>query len=254
VPAGRRCGQEVREVLGQAAAHRGQPHRSRAQRGLQPLDGHRDDVVASGQPGGGRRDQLPEAPVQFGDHHVGPRQRHPAVGGQAVVRDALVPVARVRVADPERRHRAAAQRGGGVDRLTRRHPGEPPPGPGAEVARSLRHHRDVGAEHVPGGEQPGVHGHRLQVTAERLAGRHRPGQPARLLERRAGPREPGGQRSAVLHYVGHPGRGTVGGEGNAGPFGRKDPGQDGRESRMQVGHHDRHPADVVRVAQHVVVR
>jgi hypothetical protein len=37
------------------------------------------------------------------------------------------------------------------------------------------------------------------------------------------------------------------------PFGRKDPRQHRRESRVQVGHHDGHPADVVRVTQHVVV-
>ena len=94
VPAGRRRGQEVREVGVQAAAHRGQPHRSGPQRRLQAADGHWDDVVPSGQPGGGFRDQLPEIPVQFGDHHVGPGQRDPAVGGQAVVRDAPVTLAR----------------------------------------------------------------------------------------------------------------------------------------------------------------
>ena len=40
-----------------------------------------------------------------------------------------------------------------------------------------------------------------------------------------------------------------------GPFGLiEDTGQHGRESRVQVGHHDRHPGDVIRVAEHVVVR
>jgi hypothetical protein len=255
VPAGRRRGEEVREIGVQPAAHRGQPRRARPQRRLEAVDGHGDDLVPLAQPGGSRRHQVPELPAQRRHHHLRPGQRHPAVGGQAVVRDAMVPLARVRVAHPQRRHRTAAQRRHGVDRLARRHAGEPPAGPGAEVARPLRDHRDVGAEHVPGREQPGVHGHRLQVPAERLSGGHGRRQPSRFPERRAGTREPARQGSAVLHDVDHPGRVRGGGADHAGSFGgREDPGQHGRESRVQVGHHDGHPADVVRVAQHLVVR
>ena len=40
--------------------------------------------------------------------------------------------------------------------------------PVPEVARALGDHGDVGADHPARGEQPGVHGHRLQVPAERL--------------------------------------------------------------------------------------
>ena len=170
------------------------------------------------------------------------------------MRDAAVPHPRVGVADPQRRHRPSAQRRDRVDRLARRHPGEAPPGPGAEVARPLRDHRDVGAEHVPRGEQPGVHGHRLQIPAERLPGGHRRRQPARLAERGAAAREPGGQRPAVLHHVHHCGRLAGARAVGPGPFGRPEASQHGREGRVQVGHHDGHPADVVRVAQHVVVR
>jgi hypothetical protein len=71
-----------------------------------------------------------------------------------MVRDAAVPHPRVRVADPQRRHRAPAQRRGRVDRVARGHPGETPPRPGAEVAGPLRDHGDVGAEYVPRREQP----------------------------------------------------------------------------------------------------
>ena len=256
MPAGRRCGQEIGEVLVQPAAHSGQPGRARPQRRLQAVGRHGDELVPAAQRGGLGRHPGAELPGQRGHHHVGPGQRDPAVGGQAVVRDAAVPHPRVRVADPQRRHRAPAQRRGRVDRLARGHPGEAPPGPGAEVAGPLRDHRDVGAEHVPRREQPGVHGHRLQVAAERLPGGHRRRQPARLAEHRAGAREPGRQRPAVLHHVHHAGLRPPSGRGGSapGPFGRKDPRQHGRESRVQVGHHDGHPADVVRVAQHVVVR
>ncbi len=258
MPAGCRCGEEVCEVLVQGAAHRGQPCRAGPQRRLQAVDRHGDDLVPPAQPGGLRRHpvaEIPELRAKRRDHHVRPGQRDPAVGGQAVVGHAAVPLTRVRVAHPQRRHRAPAQGAGRVDRLARGHPGEPPAGPGAEVARSLRDHRDVGAEHMPGGQQPGVHGHRLQVPAERLPGGDRRRQPSRFAERRAGAREPGRQGSAVLHDVDHAGQASRGRPVKPGSFGRrKDPGQHGRERRVQVGHHDGHPADVVRVTQHVVVR
>ncbi len=154
---------------------------------------------------------------------------------------------RISLADPQRGHRAAAEHGGRVDRLAAGHPGKAPPGPGAQVARSLGHHDDVGAEHVPRGQQPGVQRDRLEVTAERLAHGHRPAQPARLAQPGAAAGEPRGQRPAVEHHV-H--RGRRGRRPARGAQRR----QHGRQRRMQVGDHHRHPAEVVRVAQHLVVR
>ena len=87
------------------------------------------------------------------DHHVGACQGDPAVGGQAVVGDALVAVARVGERDAQRRDRAAAQGRGGVDGLAGRDAGVAPPGAGAQVAWALGHDRDVRADGVPGGEQ-----------------------------------------------------------------------------------------------------
>ena len=73
-----------------------------------------------------------------------------------MVRDAAVARARVGLADPQRPDRPAAEHGGGVDGLARGDAGEPPPGAGAEVARSLGHHGQLGAEHVPRRQQPAV--------------------------------------------------------------------------------------------------
>ena len=161
----------------------------------------------------------------------------------------------VGLADPQAGHRPPAQRGYGVDRLARGYPGKAPAGPGAQVAGALRHDRDIGAEHMAGREQPGVHRHRLQVPAEGLPGGDRRGQPAGLFQRRAGAGEPGGQRAAILHDVDHADAMSGPGAGPAGSFGRiENAGQHGRERRVQVGHHDRHPADVIRVAEHLVVR
>ena len=56
-----------------------------------PSTGHGDDLVPPAQRGGLGRHPGAELPGQRGHHHVGPGQRDPAVGGQAVVRDAAVP-------------------------------------------------------------------------------------------------------------------------------------------------------------------
>ena len=164
-----------------------------------------------------------------------------------MVGHAAVAFPRISLTDPQRGDRAAAEHGGRVDRLAARHAGKPPPGPGAQVPRSLRHHGDVGAEHVPRGQQAGVQRDRLQVTAERLAHGHGPAQPARFAQPGATAGEPGGQRATVEHHVGHGRQGT-------GRPASAQPRQHGRQRRVQVGDHHRHPAEVVRVAQHLVMR
>jgi hypothetical protein len=96
-----------------------------------------------------------------GDHHVGARQGDLAVGREAVVGDTLVPFARVREGNAQRRHGAAAKGRGGVDGLAGRHARVAPLRAGAEVARALRHDRDVGAGGVPGGQESRVDRDRL---------------------------------------------------------------------------------------------
>ncbi len=170
------------------------------------------------------------------------------------MRDPAVALTRIRVADPQAGHRPPAQCGHRVDRLARRHTGKAPAGSRPQIARALRDDRHVGAEHVPGGEQAGMHGDRLQVAAERLPGRDHRGQPSRVAQRRAGAGEPGGQRPAILHDVAST-RGMTCRRGvNACSFGpREQASQHGRESGVQVGHHHGHPAEVISVAKHVVV-
>ena len=164
-------------------------------------------------------------------------QRDPAVGGQAVVRHPAVARPWVGAGDAQRADRTAAEGGRGVDRLTGRDPGETPGGTGAQVARSLRHHGDVGAQHVPGREQSTVDGGRLQVAAERLSHGHHAGQvPGQPVE---GTGEPRRQCRAVGHHVGDPGPGCV----------RAYPGHDRRQRRVQVGGHHRHPAHILHCGQ-----
>src|SRR6516164_2645023 len=147
------------------------------------------------------------------------------------------------LADPQRRHRAPAEHGGRVHRLAAGHAGKAPASARAQVARALRYHGHLGAQHVPGGQQAGVHGDRLQVATERLAGADRARQPARRPQPGRRPGEPGGQRTAVQHHVRGGSRARL-----------AEPGENGRQGRVQVRHDDRHPAQVVRVAEHLVVR
>jgi hypothetical protein len=254
VPAGGRRRQEVRQVPVQPAAHRGQRCRARPQRRLQAVDRHGDDRMTAAQRGGLRRDPAAEITSKARDDDVGPGQRHPSVGGQAVVRDPAVPLTRIRVTDPQAGHRTPAQCGRRVDRLARRHAGKAPAGPRPQIARALRDDRHVGAQHVPGGEQAGMHGDRLQVAAERLPGRDHRRQPSRVAQRRAGAGEPGGQGSAILHDVANTRGAACCRAVNAWSFGpREEASQHGRESGVQVGHHHGHPAEVIGVAKHVVV-
>jgi hypothetical protein len=240
VAAGGRGRQEVRRIGVQVPAHRGQRHGTGAQRFGQAVDRHPDEPVPRPQGRGLLRDARPERTGQHRHHDIGRGQRHPPVGGEAVMRDPAVPRSRIGAGHPKGRDRPPAKHRGGVDRLASRHPREPPRGAGAQVARPLRDHRHVRADDVPRGEQPGVHGHRLQVTAERLAGGDRRGQPARLPQPGRRPGEPRGQRAAVEHDVG-----DTGGTRLRSVCGKK-ASQHGRESRVQVRHHHRHSGHGIR--------
>ena len=168
-----------------------------------------------------------------------------------MVGHAVMAFPRISLADPQRGDRAAAEDRGRVHRLAAGHPREAPPGSGAQVAGPLGHDDDVGAQDVPGGQQPGVQGDRFEVTAEGLADGHRPAQPARFAQTGGGPGKPRGQRAAVEHHV-HRDRAAAGRPG-AGRERGAQRGQHGRQRRVQVGDHHGHPADVVGGAQHLVV-
>ena len=161
----------------------------------------------------------------------------------------LVALSRVGERQPQGSDRAAVQRGGRVDRLARRHPGEAPPGPGAEIARTLGDDRDVGPDYVPGRQQAGVHGDRLEVTAERLAGGDRRRQPPRLPEPGDGPGEPRRERAAVGHDIGDPGGGAT-----VRSIGALDSRQDRGQGRVKIGHDDRHVIDRIGRPEQFMVR
>jgi hypothetical protein len=160
-----------------------------------------------------------------------------------------VAVSRVGERQPQGRDRAAVKRGGRVDRLARRHAGEAPPRPGAEVAWALRDDRDVGPDHVPGGQQAGVHGDRLQVTAEGLAGGDRRRQPPRLPQAGDGAGEPRRERAAVGHDIG-----DLRGAGTVRSIGALDSRQDRGQGRVKIGHDDRHLFNEIRRPEQFMVR
>ena len=103
-------------------------------------------------------------------------------------------------------------------------------------------------QNVPGRQERVVDADRLDVTAPGLSSRHGPGQPAGLAQ---GGHEAGvgqGQGTAVGHDVDDARLSrTVGGA---------QPGEYGRQARVQVGHHYRHPLQVEvadRLGQQAVV-
>ncbi len=122
-----------------------------------------------------------------------------------MVGDALVAFPLIPGADPQRPDGPPRQDRRGVDRLTGRDAREAPAGSGPEVAGALSEDHHLGVQDEAGRQQPGVHGDRLQVAAERLRGGHRGGQRARGGQRRDRHGEPGGQRTPVRHHVHHPG-------------------------------------------------
>ncbi len=228
---------------------------------MQPVHADPDQPV----PGRQRLRRLGDPPAelarQLGYHDIGAGQRDPAVGGQAVVGDHLMPLARVGVADPQCRHRRPAEHRRRVHRLARGHPGEPPPRTGPEVARPLGNHDQIGPEHMPRRQQAGVHGDGLQISAERLARGDGPGQPARFAQPGHGPGEPGRQRAAVQHHVRGPARrlrsaladGEPGAAGLAVEAFRVKTREHRGHGRVQVRDHHRDAVQIIGVAQHVVM-
>ena len=142
------------------------------------------------------------APTRSPSRHVehGPRcrpeHRHPSVGRQGVVRDAVVALPRSASEIRRARHRAAVPDRRGVDRLTTATPQKPQrvpvprlPGPCTTTATS--------ASRLPGRQQPVVDRHRLEVATERLADGTDAGEPTGPRSALDGPRERERKRTAV---------------------------------------------------------
>ena len=178
VPARGRSGQEVRVVLVQAAAHRRQLRRRCPQRGVEAGRVDRDDAGAGPQRlEVGRRRRRPGRPA--GRSARPGRPAASATRPNAVSEWCDTPRCRSRgigVREPQRADRPAAEHRHRVHDLAGGHAGESPRRAGAEVARALGDDRDIGRQHVPGRQQPGVHGDRLEIAAERLPGAHRAAQ------------------------------------------------------------------------------
>ena len=87
-------------------------------------------------------------------------------------------------------------------------------------------------------------GHRLVVAAERLTDGDRRLEPSGGPEPGHRPGEGERQRSTVGHHVDDAGIRSV----------RPQPGENGRQRRVEVGDDDGHPVDPLRLAQDVVVR
>src|SRR5215471_11053515 len=103
VPSGCGRGQEVSPVLVQATAHRGERDRACRQGLEQPAGRHADQTMPLRQPLRLGGDLRAEVAVERGHHHIRAGQGHPAVGGEAVVRDAAMTLPGVGVADPQGR-------------------------------------------------------------------------------------------------------------------------------------------------------
>ncbi len=130
-------GQEVRRVIVECPAHRGQPNWTAGEDLTQAVHADPDQMVPGTERLGGRDDLGAERAWQVRDHHIRPGQRDPAISRQAVVRNATVPVPLVGFANPKCGDRPAAEYSGGIDGLAGGDAREPPPCPRAEVARSL---------------------------------------------------------------------------------------------------------------------
>ncbi|MDX6287244.1 MAG: hypothetical protein QOG53_2729 [Frankiales bacterium] len=127
-----------------------------------------------------------EGSVEQGYDDVRGGKSDASVGREAVMGHPVMTLARIHGADPESSNGTTAEHGSRVDRVASGGPGEAPPSTGAEVPRSLDHHRDISLQGVHGGEQAGVHGHRLEITAVRLTDGHRADDPARQAQARDG--------------------------------------------------------------------
>ena len=182
--------------------------------------------------------------VLAGEHgEVGRGQQGAAVGGGGVVGQSVVALALIGRGDPQRRDRRPAEDGGCVHRLGGLHPGEAPAGAGAEVARSLDHDRDVGAHHVPGAQQGGVHRDGLVVAAEGLPGADHRGEQIGLAQ--------AGDAARVRDRQGGRVGVDVGDAGGAAPG--ADPGDHGGQRGVQIGDHHRHALEAPRGADGLVV-
>ena len=155
----------------------------------------------------------------------------------------MVPLAGVTFGDPQGGHTSATERVRGVERLACRGAGEAPAGAGTEVARALRHERDVSLEHMPGREQPGVHIDRLEVAAEGLPDRHHTPEPTGFPQTGDQLRERSRQSPTIGHHV-----------RNLDLRSRlSQPRQNCRDGGVQIRGDHRHPLQIIGIAKSLVV-
>ena len=247
VPPGGRRGQEIGAGPGpgRGPSWTAAPG-SRAARSARPVHADRDQVVPAGQrPRPARPPARRTSPGRSGSDHVGARPARPgrswsgcdgdtprcrSRGSASLIRSAATgrpPSTAAALtaspqATPENPHRVP------VPRL---------PGPWVTTITSA-------PSTCRAASSPGVHGDRLQIAAERLSGADRAApaspasrSPAAVRENQAGSAPP----SSITYAAG---------DGAAGP----QPGQHRGQRRVQVRDHHRYPAEVVRGAQHLVVR
>ena len=143
-----------------------------------------------------------------------------------------------------------AQGGDGVDGIPAGDAGEPPGGVRAQIARTLDDDDDLSAQNVTGGQERVMNADGLQVTAPGLPRRDSPDDPTRPAQGGDHARIGQGQGAAVGHDIDDARRPPP-----TGP--RADAGHDRRKTGVQIGDHDRRPAQrefADRPRQDVVMR
>lgn len=153
---------------------------------------------------------MPSRSRQARHSHNRPRCRDSSQRSQAVVADTLVPRPWVGEAHPQSRHRPPSQPVDPIDDLALFDRGESPAGPGTHPSRPHRSHHEIRLERGSGCQQPGILIHRLVIAPKGVSRGNRTRQPAPSPQLVHQPAEGQGQRSAVGHQVGDPGRALQG--------------------------------------------
>src|SRR4029450_4767181 len=118
---------EIGPVVVQTTPHCRQPDRALTQRRVEPGGANPHDVMAGPQWFGRIPYEVAERRGKLGQGDVVPAQCDPSVRREAVMGDASMARARVRLRDPQRSHRTTVEYPYGVHRLAAGNAGEAPP-------------------------------------------------------------------------------------------------------------------------------